>query len=74
MKPTPGQNYTAVNGDTLPKIAARAYGLSENWPMILDANQLQFKVDNQEQVQPGEILYIPVDPELENLKNIQEAL
>ena len=73
-RPTPGENYTAKDGDTLPIIAGRAYGLQEKWTLINDANQKEFKTDNQEQVQPGEVLYIPEDPELIALQNTQEAL
>lgn len=73
-RPKPGENYEAVTGDTLPIIASRAYGLSEKWPLIKNANQFKFKVDNQEQVQPGEVLYIPFDPELVALKNQQSSL
>lgn len=70
----PGEYYTTEQGDTLPKIAARAYGLSGKWPLILDVNQLEFKVSNQEEIQPGENIFIPEDPELIELQNIQNAL
>lgn len=69
IRPIPGQNYTAKSGDTLPLIATKAYGLSENWTLIRDANQFQFKTDDQECVQPGEVLFIPIDPVIQGLKN-----
>ena len=68
-RPTPGSSYTVQPGDTFPSIATRAYGLSERWPLIRNANQLQFSVSNQEEVSPGEVIYIPVDPEIEFLRN-----
>ncbi len=70
-RPISGQYYTAESGDTFPVIATRAYGLAENWTLIRDANQLQFKTDDQEAVQPGEVLFIPPDPVLIALKNAQ---
>ncbi len=73
-RPIPGQSYTAVTGDTFPIIAARAYGLSDNWPLIREANQLQFKTDNQEEIKPGEVVFIPFDPEIIALKNTQSSL
>ena len=74
MRPIPGQYYTAEPGDTLPSIAARAYGLSENWSLISGANQFVLKTDNQEEVQPEEVLFIPFDPVIVSLKNDQAAL
>lgn len=71
---TPGQTYTAVSGDTLPIIASRAYGLSEKWTLIRDSNSIEFKTDNLEEVQPGEVLFIPVDPDIIALKNQQSSL
>ncbi len=74
MRPIPGQQYTAEPGDTLPIISTRAYGVSENGSLIRDANQFQFKTDTLEEVQPGEVLFIPFDPVIEALKNSQAAL
>lgn len=70
-RPIPGKYYTAETGDTFPIIATRAYGLAENWTLIRDANQLQFKTDDQECIQPGEVIFIPVDPVIIALKNSQ---
>ena len=74
MRPIPGQYYTVEPGDTFPTIAARAYGLSDNWPLIRDANQLVLKTDSEEEVQPEEVLFIPPDPVIIELKNNQAAL
>ena len=71
--PKQGQFYTAQTGDTLPKIAIRAK-LGTNWPLILDANTLVLKVDDQEQIQPGERIFIPVDQEMVALQNAQNRL
>lgn len=68
-RPIQGQQYIVQNGDTLPSIAIRA-GLIDNWPLIRDANSFVFKTDNQEQIQTGEVIYIPHDPEIIALKNI----
>lgn len=73
-RPIPGQNYTAVTGDTLPIIASRAYGLSEKWILIRNANQLKYKTDNEEEIQPGEVVFIPQDPETVALRNAQSKL
>ena len=71
--PKQGQFYTAQTGDTLPKIAIRAK-LGTNWPLILDANTLVLKVDDQEQIQPGERIFIPEDQERVALQNAQNRL
>ncbi|NIA28341.1 MAG: LysM peptidoglycan-binding domain-containing protein [Actinobacteria bacterium] len=73
MNPIQGQQYTAEPGDTLPSIAIKS-GWLDNGVAIRDANQFVFTTSNQEEVQPGEVLFIPVDPELVELQNIQDAL
>ena len=73
MTPKQGQFYTAETGDTLPKIAIRAK-LGTNWPLILEANTLEFKVEDQECIQPGEVIYIPEDQERIALQNAQNKL
>ena len=67
-RPRQGQNYTVKSGDTFPIIAVRAGLLESDWPLIRNANQLQFKTDDQESVQPGEVLFIPIDPVIAALK------
>lgn len=73
-RPIQGEQYTAREGDTLRNIAARAYGLGENWTLIRDANQFALKVDDQESVGEGEVLFIPVDPDVQDLKDSQSQL
>ena len=73
-RPIPGEPYTVEPGDTFPSIATKAYGLSDNWPLIRNANQLIFKTDTQEDVEPGEVLFIPLDPDIIGLKNSQSDL
>jgi nucleoid-associated protein YgaU len=68
-RPTQGQNYTAKEGDTLRTIATRAYGLGDKYTLIRNGNQFEFPADTDEDVQPGEQLFIPFDPELINLQN-----
>ena len=58
----PGARYTVQPGDTLSRIAATAYGTSEQWPRIFAANRLSLKVDDPDKVEPGEVLIIPVLP------------
>ena len=74
MKPIPGQTYTVKNGDTLPIISTKAYGIPDNSQLIRDANQLVFTTSNLDEVQPGEQLYIPVDPVIQQIKLDQKKL
>ena len=73
IRPTQGGQYTVKNGDTLRTIAAQAYGLAENWTLIRDANQFSLKTDDLESVSEGETLIIPFDPDVQNLRDEQEA-
>ena len=72
INPIQGEQYTVKEGDTLPSIAARAYGLSENWTLIRDANQFALKTSDLEDVSEGETIFIPSDPDIQNLRNEQE--
>lgn len=74
VRPVQNEQYTVQSGDTLRSIAARAYGLSENWTLIRDANQFTLKTDNLESVSEGENIFIPPDPDIQNLKDEQNAL
>jgi nucleoid-associated protein YgaU len=69
MKPIQGQTYIVQNGDTLTKISSKAYGVDSNGQLIRDANQIVFATDNLNEVQPGEQLFIPFDPIIQQLKN-----
>ena len=68
MSPKPGSQYTVVAGDTLSSIAERAYGFASLWPRIKQANQGQFKVDNPDDITVGQVLNIPLEPDLNKLK------
>lgn len=67
--PIPGRQYTARQGDTLSGIAARAYGDPNEWPRIFSANQSALKSGSPDLIYPGEIINIPVIPELEEIKS-----
>lgn len=69
--PTPGQQYITQAGDTLPSIAVRAYGNAEKWPRLFGAFVKKTKTANQSDVFPGEVINIPVDPVLNNLRRRQ---
>lgn len=73
-KPIPGQTYIVQSGDTLPIISTRAYGIPDNAMLIRDANQFVFVTANLDDVQPGEQLFIPVDPVMEQLRFDQRKL
>lgn len=60
-----GKNYIVVVGDTLSSIAQKAYGDPTKWPIIWKANESSKKNDDPEIVFPGDIFFIPFDPDLE---------
>ncbi len=66
--PVPGQQYTVQVGDTLSSIAARAYGIGSLWPTIKQANQSSLKSSDPDAIFPGEIINIPLLPEIEAFK------
>ena len=63
-KPIPGQQYTVQPGDTLSDIASRAYGLPAEHTRIMNANG----ITNADKIIVGQVLIIPVIPELETIK------
>ncbi len=67
--PVAGRQYTVVEGDTLSDIAGRAYGDQNEWPRIFSANQSALKSKTPDLIFPGEVLNIPVLPEIENIKS-----
>jgi len=67
--PVPGKTYIVVVGDTLPNIAAKAYGNSQKWTVIWNANQQQIKSGDPDLIYPGEVLFIPEDQLRESLKS-----
>lgn len=66
--PVAGKSYTVVEGDTLSSIAGRAYGDQNEWPRIFKANQSSLRSKTPDLIFPGEVLIIPVLPELETIK------
>lgn len=64
-KPIPGSQYTIVKGDTLSGIAYAAYGQGRKWPRIWQANQTRLRSGDPNLIFPGEVITIPVLPELE---------
>ena len=52
---TPGSNYTIQQGDTLSSIAQQAYGDSNQWEVISNANN----ITDPNLIYAGQVLYIP---------------
>ena len=67
--PKVGGQYTVVQGDTLSGIAERAYGDPNEWPRIFQANQSALKSGAPDLIFPGEVLNIPVLPEIEDIRS-----
>lgn len=57
--PIEGQKYEIQPGDTLTKIASRAYGDATLWPRIWRVNQTTLRSGNPDIVFPGESVLIP---------------
>ena len=70
-KPTPGQQYTVQTGDTLPSVASTAYGNPTKQELIRDVNQTNLKFTDAESLAPGQVLLIPIDNELNSLRQAQ---
>lgn len=64
-KPIPGTPYVIVPGDTLSHISLAAYGQARKWPKIWAANQTRLKSGDPNLIFPGEVINIPILPELE---------
>jgi prophage tail gpP-like protein len=58
-QPTPGKSYKIKKDDWLTRIAARAYGQSEKWTIISDANKQALRSGDPNLIFPGEIVFIP---------------
>lgn len=58
-EPLPGGSYVVKRGDSLSKIAERAYGNMMKYPVIYMANKRKIG-PNPNLIQPGQELYIPV--------------
>lgn len=71
-KATQGQQYISVQGDTLEKLASSAYGIPSKYPLIKNVNQTQVKIAlPTDQLPVGLALIIPVDVELDAIKQTQ---
>lgn len=70
-QPTPGKQYTTVSGDDLRSIAARAYGIPDKSTLIFNANNFKVKFTDKISVAVGEVLNIPRDAVLNNLRKKQ---
>lgn len=71
MKPTPGKQYTVQAGDTFPSIASTAYGDPSKSALIKDVNSSQIKFDDVDSVAPGQVIIIPIDATLDNIRQKQ---
>jgi nucleoid-associated protein YgaU len=61
VRPTPEAiNYVVQEGDTLWIIADRAYGAGPMWEVIFEENRDTLEDPNQ--IQPGQVLRIPLNP------------
>jgi prophage tail gpP-like protein len=65
--PTPGFLYEVKSGDWISKIAQRAYGDDQKWPIINDANSNFSTTEElagipQTYFNPGDVIYVPVLP------------
>jgi prophage tail gpP-like protein len=78
IKPTPGEQYIVVKGDTLWDISASAYGNPREWKTIYNANKSTLrdptiyssdKYPAIVKIFPGEILVIPPDNKINKLKS-----
>lgn len=64
VKPIQGKQYLVRPGDSLATISLKLYGNAAKWPNIFNANLTVEKHANKEDVTPGTVLNIPVDPEI----------
>jgi prophage tail gpP-like protein len=62
-KPKAGQSYTIVSGDTLWDIANAVYGAGSKYRIIWDANKSNLRSGDPNRIYPGELLWIPEDPD-----------
>lgn len=68
-RPVAGQQYTIVKGDTLWDIAATVYGNGQKFQIIWDANKSNLRSGDPHWIYPGELLWIPDDPDRSPLSN-----
>ncbi|MEE9499605.1 MAG: LysM peptidoglycan-binding domain-containing protein [Nitrospinaceae bacterium] len=77
--PVEGEEYTIQPGDTLERIAARAYGDAILWPRIWKANQTRLRSGDPNLILPGEVIQIPVlaerlPPDIASANRDQDAM
>ncbi len=70
-KPTPGEIYTTIQGDTLESIAGAALGDPNRYTDITDVNPMQITVTSSEQLPTGTSLIIPEDTDRSYLRRQQ---
>lgn len=70
-KPTPGSQYTVISGDTLSRIALRAYGVASKWRIIWAANETVLRSGDPDLIFPGEVILIPGDPTVDGILDDQ---
>ena len=57
MDPAPGQNYVVQRGNSLWRIAQRAYGAGTRYVVIYSANPNRIR--NPNKIYPGQVFKIP---------------
>lgn len=72
VQPEAKQMYTVQKGDTLQKISEKFYGTTRRWTKIYDANKDVLKAPDR--VYPGQVLKIPLTPELKKIQESEENL
>jgi prophage tail gpP-like protein len=63
-KPIPGATYIVLPGDTLTRIAKKAYGEASKWRIIWEANKTKIKSGRPDLIGIGDILFIPPNEEI----------
>lgn len=63
-KATQGMTYVIQKGDNLSRLANQAYGDPRKWRVIWKTNQTTLRSGDPNLIFPGEIIQIPIDPDL----------
>lgn len=71
--PIQGQQYTIKSGDTLIKIASRAYGNPALWSKIYRANETVLRSSDPDEIYPGEVIFIPLSEEKQEAQAAQKS-
>ena len=67
--PRQGRKYTIKAGDTLQSISKAAYGSADKWRMLARAHGRQTL--SSIEIYPGQVIFIPHDPEIRKIRNVQ---